>query len=81
MGTIDDAKDVAKHQPFTIAIPTKQGITLMSRDLASDTHSQPICPAYRFCKKFGRPYHSPIPDSDDQQVGNILLHLREYSIL
>lgn len=79
-----DAKDVAKLRPLAIAIPSKQGVVLMSHDFSSDaTHSRsekPFCPAYRFCKESRRPYRSPMLDSDhDQQVDTILLYICTYS--
>ncbi|XP_018361652.1 PREDICTED: uncharacterized protein LOC108760291 isoform X2 [Trachymyrmex cornetzi] len=75
-----DAKNVAKNvvRPLTIAIPSKQGVVLMSHDTPSSTHSQskmPLCPAYRFCRELEGPYRSPMFDSDyDHQQQITILH-------
>lgn len=80
MEPMGDAKDVARHlRPFAVAIPSEQGIVLMTRASSPGTAhprpEMPLCPAYRFCKKSRGPYPHVLDSDQDQQVDNILLYV------
>lgn len=80
METTRDVKDIARHNPLTIGISSKQSIVLINRDSSTDSLSKmQFCPAYRFCRELKRPYRLSKFDGDhDQQVGDIFLYEYTY---